>query len=110
MLMLIVVPAPKGDEKTTIGDVARKMAEEIKLKPEGVRRGPQEQGELGGLRFARLPWGGTHAEAGLPIRGVHYAARDGSRFVVLWTQDVMPEGKEALRLTEAAILSFRKST
>lgn len=108
MLMLITITPKGADAKTTLDVIARKMVDGVRQRRSEWKRGPIERKRFNGLDFVRIAWSGRNADSGLDTEGVHYVLRDGAQVVVLWTQDVVPEGRAALRLAEASIRTFRK--
>lgn len=108
MMMLITLTTPHGEKALSAEGVAGKMVQGVQRRRTDWHQRKTETGSLGGLKFARIAWTGTEPPLGMHVQGVHYAAKDGVKYVVLWTQDFQPEGAASLKLCEAAIRTFKK--
>lgn len=64
-------------------------------------------GMLGGIKFGKVEWTGTRTDTGRDLKGVIYVGVDQESIIQLLVQDY-PQYIDALRLGEAALLSFKK--
>jgi hypothetical protein len=67
-----------------------------------------ERGKVNGLDFLRVRWSGTDPRTKAKTSGFTYVAQDGENSVTLSGQATGPEQENALKLAEAAVLTFKK--
>ncbi len=83
-----------------LGGVQRRRVNWQRTAPEVV--------QVSGLTFARARWSGTEPNSGTRMHGLMYVAVDGRNIIQLSSQDVEPHHDAALRLAEAAVLTFQR--
>jgi hypothetical protein len=67
-----------------------------------------ERGKVNGLDFLRARWSGTDPKTKAKTSGFTYVAQDGENSVTLSGQATGPDQENALKLAEAAVLTFKK--
>lgn len=107
MLMLAIAPIPSGTT-STVQQVAEQFIGAVQRRRTNFHQGRPQTGTIGGLKFVRIAWTGTASEISRKMEGIQYVAIDNGHVVEIWSQDVLPASRQALKLSEAAILSFRK--
>jgi hypothetical protein len=108
-LMAVLLTPPPGDEKKYTAEQALdRFLAAIQGRRQEWRRTASEQGLVNGRVFVRAHWSGVEPSTQRQVRGFSYVAMDGRKIVELSSQDVAPHDKEALKLAEAAALTFRR--
>jgi hypothetical protein len=107
-MVTMLAPPPEVAQKTTLEQFLDSMLGGIKRRRKDWKQTAVERGQINGLTFLRVRWSGTEAAKGWKMHGFMYVARDGPNFIQIASQDVEPNHAEALKLAEAAALTFRK--
>lgn len=105
---LVMVGTPPPDERPSLQEALAAM---LKIRQRGMRdwqQTPSEEIESNGLKFARAYWQCTEGFVGRQWHGFVYVAFDGPTFIEISCQDVEPHHIEALKVAEAAALTFKK--
>ncbi len=87
--------------------VLGKMVNKFSQRRTNWKQSEPTYGMLGGIKFGRVEWTGTRTENGRDMMGVIYVAVDQESIIQLHSQDYVENG-DALRLGEAALLTFKK--
>jgi|GEM_PF-3008208 len=104
--MMIVTP-PGNEEFPSLEDAHEQSMDSIKKRRQTWQVTRREAGLVGGIRFLRSRWNGMDAELG-PMHGFNYSAFDGRTFIRIASQDLRQYHQQALKIAEAAALTFRK--
>jgi hypothetical protein len=80
----------------------------IKQRRQDWQQSPFERGTINGLAFLRARWSGTEPNKGWKMHGLVFTTLNDTTFVQISTQDVEPNDKEALKISEAAAFTFKK--
>jgi hypothetical protein len=80
----------------------------IKQRRQDWQQSTFERGSVNGLTFLRARWSGTEPTKRWKMHGLMYVAQDGTTLIEISTQDVEPNDKEALKISEAAALTFKR--
>ncbi|HEV3081481.1 MAG TPA: hypothetical protein VGY66_17005 [Gemmataceae bacterium] len=106
LTMMIVTP-PGNEEFPSLEDAHEQSLESIKRRRQTWMVTRREAGLVGGIRFLRSRWNGMDADLG-PMHGFSYSAFDGRAFISIASQDIRQHHQQALKIAEAAALTFRK--
>jgi len=107
MITIIVakpMPAQKSPEQ-----IMQDLLDGIKRRRQDWQQSTFERGLVNGLAFLRARWSGTEPSKGWNMHGLMYVAQDNDALIQISTEDVEPHDKEALRISEAAALTFKKN-
>jgi hypothetical protein len=105
--MIMLMALPPGEELPSLEYAHEQMMEGIKRRRESWQAFRAEDGILGGIHFRRSRWSGLDANLG-PMHGFSYTAFDGRTLIQISSQDVDDYQEEALKIAEAAVLTFRR--
>jgi hypothetical protein len=108
MFQLVLVSPPPGQRPPGVDQFLTSMLDGVRRRRQNWSQSPPEWGTINGLAFLRIRWSGTEPSKGWKMHGVMYAAFDGRAFIQLHTQDIEPHHEQALKIGEAATLTFRK--
>jgi hypothetical protein len=102
---------PAGETKNNLTNAIAGAENTLKAQWRDWQQTPPEKGQVNGLSFLRVRNQGVIAQMGAlmgkKVRGFLYAAQDGPTQILL-TGLCAEEDAEALKLAEAAVLTFRK--
>jgi len=103
--VMVVKPIPvKKPPEQLMQDVLNS----IKQRRQDWQQSTFERGTINGLTFLRARWSGTEPNKRWKMHGLVYMALDGTTLIEISTQDVEPNDKEALQVSEAAALTFKR--
>jgi hypothetical protein len=106
--VLIATPTREEAKGITLENFVERMLAAVKALRQDWQQTPAERGQVNGLSMLRTTWQGTAPQGNFRMRGFDYFAQDGGTFICIRSQDVAPHGEQALKLAEAAALTFRK--
>ncbi len=107
-MVLIATPTPEEAKGITLENFVERMLAAVKALRQDWQQTPAERGQVNGLSMLRTTWQGTAPQGNSKMRGFDYFAQDGGTFICIRSQDVAPHDEQALKLAEAAALTFRK--
>ena len=107
--LIALVPPPAGEAKErTLERELDELLEGFKRRRSKWRQTPPERGRVHGMTFVRSYWSGIDPEKQGTLHGFMCLTKDGSTVIHLSSQDVEPHREHALKLAEAAALTFKK--
>jgi len=107
--LIALVSSPAGEAtETTLARDLDELLEGFKRRRSNWTQSVPERGRVNGMAFVRSYWSGTDPEKQGTLYGFMYATRDGANLIHLSSQDVEPHREHALKLAEAAALTFKK--
>lgn len=107
MVMGVSPPAGKRNTYTPESALDRSLSALQEQRSEW-KRTETEKGKINGVPFVRAYWSGKEPERKVKMRGFAYLTIDGERIIQINSQDVEPHAEDALKLAEAAALTFQK--
>ncbi|HYV35329.1 MAG TPA: hypothetical protein VE988_06470 [Gemmataceae bacterium] len=107
-LLVMILKPPPNIPKRSLEQFHAEMLKGIENRRKSWSPSAIEQGQINGLTFVRTYWSGTDSTSGKKMHGFKYSAIDGEIYIDLGCQDVDPHHREALKLGEAAALTFKK--
>jgi hypothetical protein len=107
-LIVGLTSRPPGEADVALEQYLEEMLGGVQRRRTDWTQTPAERGQVNGLTFVRARWSGTDPERQQKMHGFMYVAKDGSTVIHISSQDVEPHHPDALRLAEAAALTFKK--
>ncbi len=108
-LMVLSLTLPEKEaKKYTAESALNSFLQGIKARHENWSRSTAERGTINGTTFIRARWSGRHREADVGMHGFIYVAKNGRSLIQMSSQQTQPDDYEALKLAEAAALTFKK--
>jgi hypothetical protein len=107
-LMVSVLTPPSGvRNRYTAEGALDMMLAGVQRRRVDWKRSAAEHGRVNGLEFVRSRWSGVERTTQQKMHGFSYVTVKGSTIIQISSQDVEPHEQSALRLAEAAALTFR---
>jgi hypothetical protein len=106
LTVAVATPPPEVATKATLEQFLDSMLNGVKIRRTNWKQTAVERGQVNGRTFLRARWSGTIKD--WKMHGFMYVTRDGDTFIAVSSQDVEPHHTEALKLAEAAALTFKK--
>ncbi len=107
LIALVSSPAGEVKEKTLEKELDELLEGFHRRRSNWTQTSP-ERGQVNGMTFVRSYWSGIDPEKQAKMHGFMYATKDSSTLIHLSSQDVEPHYEHALKLAEAAVLTFKK--
>ncbi len=108
MFMISIGKPPAGERIPPLDKYLSISLEGIKKRRQDWSETPGEGGSINGLTFLRARWNGTEPAKGWKMHGIMYVAINEGTVIQISTQDTEPHDQEALKIGEAAALTFIK--
>jgi hypothetical protein len=108
MFQVMVGSPPARERLPDLDEFLNTMLDGVKQRRQNWSQSTPERGTVNSLTFLRTRWSGTETNKGWKLHGVMYVAIDGKTFIQLHCQDVEPHHEQALKIGEAAALTFKK--
>jgi hypothetical protein len=107
--MIVLKSEPAGEAKErSLEKELDELLEGFKRRRSNWTQTSPERGQVNGLTFVRTYWSGIDPARQGKLHGFMYAAKEGSTLITLSSQDVELHHERALKLAEAAALTFKK--
>lgn len=108
-VMVAIAAPPPGERNTyTLEEVLDEFLAGVQRRRQNWTRTVSEHGQVNGLTFVRARWSGTEPTNQLKMHGFSYVTLHGQTVIQISSQDAEPHPEAALRLAEAAALTFQK--
>ena len=108
-VMVAIAPIPPEETNvSTLEEALDKFLDAVRRRRVDFQRTRPEVGQVNGVTFIRARWDGTEPDRQLRMHGFMYVAIDGRTVIQLASQDVEPHHEKALKLAEAALLTFQR--
>jgi hypothetical protein len=107
-LKVVVAEVPPSAEPSGLEGLLRSVLDGIARRRTNWEQSPPERGRIGSLDFIRASWSGMEPTLQIKVHGFAYVTVDGSTVIEISSQDAEPHHEEALKLAEAAALTFQR--
>ncbi len=110
MLTIASPAAGSADSSTTVDQFSELILSSLRQSTgiAGWRQTPNESGQINGVTFVRVNWGGTLGRASEPDHGFLFVGKDGSTFITMLASCTGSNDEAPLKLGTAAVMTFRK--